>query len=89
MCRCVFAPPPETGHSTTFVCWCVTFYSELALLERPRVVVLDTTFAHHSWDFASQESEPVYNSFMNVACSSAPVLLVAPPLFLVLQISVT
>jgi hypothetical protein len=29
-------------------------YSELAALSRPRVAVLDTTFAHHSWDFEPQ-----------------------------------
>ncbi len=29
-------------------------HSELAALSRPRVAVLDTTFAHHSWDFEPQ-----------------------------------
>ena len=30
--------------------------SELAELDRPRIIVLDTTFAHHSWDFEPQVS---------------------------------
>jgi hypothetical protein len=29
-------------------------FSELAALSHPRIVVLDATFAHHSWSFAPQ-----------------------------------
>ena len=32
----------------------IALHSDIAQLDRPRVVVLDTTFAHHSWNFEPQ-----------------------------------
>jgi hypothetical protein len=42
------------------------YCSDLAALARPRVAVLDTTFAHHSWDFETQVS------VNNETCNTVP-----------------
>jgi len=41
------------------------YRSDLAALHRPRIIVLDTTFAHHSWDF-----EPQVSSSLPLACAA-------------------
>ena len=55
-----------------------TLLSDLIQLHRPRIIVLDTTFAHHSWEFEPQVRQTrLVFSFCNdlTLCHASHVLL--------------